>query len=131
MSEPKIVDDVSQQEASSDNASLYEPIDPGVEKKLVRKLDMYIIPVYMIIYIFSFLDRSNIGNAKVAGMATALHLGGSEFNGETRETRVLTQTLFIPSAYSLFNAISGGFDILRYLHCFRNSIVHRFQNGRS
>jgi hypothetical protein len=27
------------------------------------------------------LDRSNIGNAKVAGMATGLKLKGSEFNG--------------------------------------------------
>jgi hypothetical protein len=42
---------------------------------------LYIILVYMIIYIFSFLDRSNIGTAKVAGMATDLKLKGSEFNG--------------------------------------------------
>jgi hypothetical protein len=67
--------------AESDEASLNVLIDPGLEKKLVRKLDLYIIPVYLIIYIFSFLDRSNIGNAKVAGMATDLKLKGSEFNG--------------------------------------------------
>jgi hypothetical protein len=65
----------------SDEASLSASIDPELEKKLVRKLDLYIILVYMIIYIFSFLDRSNIGTAKVAGMATDLKLKGSEFNG--------------------------------------------------
>lgn len=52
----------------------------GVEKKLVRKLDLFTIPVYVIIYFFSFLDRSNIGNSKAAGMATDLKLKISEFN---------------------------------------------------
>lgn len=28
------------------------------EKKLVRKLDMHIIPLIMALYLFSFLDRS-------------------------------------------------------------------------
>ena len=72
---------VTQLEPESDESSLGLSIDPLLEKKLVRKLDLYIIPVYMIIYIFSFLDRSNIGNAKVAGMATDLKLKSSEFNG--------------------------------------------------
>lgn len=56
-------------------------IDPEKEKKLVRKLDKYLIPAYMITYISAVLDRSIIGNAKVAGMADDLHLVGSEFNG--------------------------------------------------
>ncbi|KAH8810763.1 high-affinity nicotinic acid transporter-like protein [Xylogone sp. PMI_703] len=80
MSEPKSIDDVSQHGIGSDDVSEDHSIDPHLEKKLVRKLDMYIIPVYMIIYIFSFLDRSNIGNANVAGMSKAIHLKGTEFN---------------------------------------------------
>ena len=32
-------------------------IDPKKEKKLVRKLDMYIIPPVMLLYLLSFLDR--------------------------------------------------------------------------
>jgi hypothetical protein len=32
-------------------------IDPLFEKKLVRKLDLYIIPVVMLLYLLSFLDR--------------------------------------------------------------------------
>lgn len=32
-------------------------IDPFFEAKLVRKLDIYIIPVVMLLYLFSFLDR--------------------------------------------------------------------------
>ncbi len=32
-------------------------IDYMAEKKLVRKLDLYIIPVVMLLYLLSFLDR--------------------------------------------------------------------------
>lgn len=32
-------------------------VDPVYEAKLVRKLDVYIIPVVMLLYLLSFLDR--------------------------------------------------------------------------
>jgi hypothetical protein len=32
-------------------------VDPVFEAKLVRKLDLFIIPVVMLLYLFSFLDR--------------------------------------------------------------------------
>ena len=32
-------------------------IDPVKEKKLVRKLDVHIVPVVMLLYLLSFLDR--------------------------------------------------------------------------
>lgn len=32
-------------------------IDPAKERKLVRKLDFHIIPVVMLLYLLSFLDR--------------------------------------------------------------------------
>jgi hypothetical protein len=38
----------------SDNETLLQGVD---EKKLVRKLDLYIIPLVMALYLFSFLDR--------------------------------------------------------------------------
>jgi hypothetical protein len=34
-----------------------EEIDPVAQKKLVRKLDLFIIPVVMLLYLLSFLDR--------------------------------------------------------------------------
>ncbi|KAK4939433.1 hypothetical protein LTR28_009368, partial [Elasticomyces elasticus] len=33
-------------------------LDPRAEKRLVRKLDLHIIPVVMLLYLLSFLDRS-------------------------------------------------------------------------
>lgn len=32
-------------------------VDPLYEAKLVRKLDLFIIPVVMLLYLLSFLDR--------------------------------------------------------------------------
>ncbi|OLL23631.1 High-affinity nicotinic acid transporter [Neolecta irregularis DAH-3] len=38
------------------------------EKKLVRKLDMVIMPLTMLLYLAAYLDRSNLGNAKLQGL---------------------------------------------------------------
>ena len=34
-----------------------EEIDPVAEAKLVRKLDLFLVPVVMLLYLLSFLDR--------------------------------------------------------------------------
>lgn len=54
-------------------------IDHEAERKLVRKLDWFIIPVVMALYLFSFLDRVNIGNARLYGMTEDLHLKGNRY----------------------------------------------------
>ena len=49
-------------------APLYNPhVDvSGVdERKLIRKLDLYLVPWLSFLYLLSFLDRTSIGNAKV------------------------------------------------------------------
>lgn len=54
-------------------------IDHEAERKLVRKLDCYIIPIVMLLYLLSFLDRVNIGNARLYGMTEDLHLKGNRY----------------------------------------------------
>ncbi|KAF9239791.1 major facilitator superfamily domain-containing protein [Melanogaster broomeanus] len=41
---------------------------PEEEKRLVRKLDKRILPLTCLLYLFAFLDRSNIGNARLQGL---------------------------------------------------------------
>jgi hypothetical protein len=41
------------------------------EKKLVRKLDWKLVPWLTLLYLISFLDRSNIGNAKIQGVLSS------------------------------------------------------------
>ena len=36
-------------------------IDPAAEKKLVRKLDLWLSPMMVLVFLVSYLDRSNIG----------------------------------------------------------------------
>jgi len=43
-------------------------IDPEEERKLVRKLDGRIMPIACLLYLFAFLDRSNLGNARLQGL---------------------------------------------------------------
>lgn len=35
------------------------------EKKLLRKMDLRLLPMLTLLYLLSFIDRGNIGNAKV------------------------------------------------------------------
>lgn len=50
-------------------------IDEKEEKRLVRFLDIRILPVVSLAYFFMFLDRTVFGNANSAGMGKALQLG--------------------------------------------------------
>ena len=54
-------------------------IDHVAESRLVRKLDFYIIPPTMLLYLVSFLDRVNIGNARLYHMERDLGLHGSQY----------------------------------------------------
>ncbi|TFK52784.1 MFS general substrate transporter [Heliocybe sulcata] len=50
------------------------------EKILWRKVDLRLMPILTIMYLFCFLDRGNIGNAKLQGLTSQLHLVGDEYN---------------------------------------------------
>lgn len=54
--------------------------DPLLEKQVWRKLDMWILPVVAMFYFLSFLDRSNIGNARVAGLQKDLKMTNKEYS---------------------------------------------------
>lgn len=57
--------DVEQQRLGNKEASVPEmdsnsdmwAIDEKAEKKLIRKMDLYILPFVVLLYLFSFLDR--------------------------------------------------------------------------
>ncbi|EAT76826.2 hypothetical protein SNOG_15731 [Parastagonospora nodorum SN15] len=51
-------------------------IDPEAEKKLLRKCDLRVLPPLFVIFLLAFLDRTNIGNAKIQGLTRDLHMEG-------------------------------------------------------
>ncbi|KAJ5256603.1 hypothetical protein N7478_012707 [Penicillium angulare] len=54
------------------------------EKSLLRKLDYRLLPPLTLLYLLSFLDRSNVGNAKLEGMTTDIKMSGDQYlNGLT------------------------------------------------
>ncbi|KAH9846723.1 MFS general substrate transporter [Lenzites betulinus] len=50
------------------------------ERRLWRKIDTRLIPVATLLYLVSYLDRGNIGNAKLQGLLTQLDLTGTRYN---------------------------------------------------
>ncbi|KAI1303787.1 MFS transporter [Xylaria venustula] len=54
--------------------------DPEAERRLRNKLDYMIVPTVSILYLFCFIDRANIGNARLAGFEKDLGLEGYDFN---------------------------------------------------
>ncbi|PBL00054.1 MFS general substrate transporter [Armillaria gallica] len=62
------------------------------DKRIRRKVDLNLIPIIALLYLCSFLDRGNIGNARVAGMGNDLELTGLRY-------QLAAAVFFIP--YSL------------------------------
>jgi hypothetical protein len=50
------------------------------EKALLRKLDLHLVPGVAILYLLSFLDRSNVANAKLEGLTTDLGISDPDYN---------------------------------------------------
>jgi MFS family permease len=56
-------------------------IDDAIAKRVVRKYDYRILPLFLLINLFSFIDRVNIGNARLLGLQADLELGvGLRYN---------------------------------------------------
>ncbi|KAL5341431.1 major facilitator superfamily domain-containing protein [Aspergillus crustosus] len=56
-------------------------ITPINERKLLTKIDFRLLPILCVMYIITFLDRVNIGNAAVLGMKEDLNItSGTRYN---------------------------------------------------
>ncbi len=64
-------------------------INTAAENKLVWKIDIHLMPILFLLYMFAFLDRVNIGNARIQGLLQELHMSGTDYN-------VASMILFVP-----------------------------------
>ncbi|KAL2827163.1 major facilitator superfamily domain-containing protein [Aspergillus cavernicola] len=55
-------------------------IDPMLEARVVRKLDWRVPTLLGFLYLLALLDRSNIGNARIAGMEEDLNIQGNQYS---------------------------------------------------
>lgn len=85
---------VGQGDADGDGASNeFGHINP---KQVLTKLDLRLIPIVTLLYLMSFLDRGNIGNARIEGLAESLNMTGPQYNW----TRRVSLLRFGTRAYS-------------------------------
>ncbi|KAK0731008.1 major facilitator superfamily domain-containing protein [Lasiosphaeris hirsuta] len=69
-----------------------------IDRKLLWRLDWMLIPWLCFLYLLAFLDRTNIGNAKIAGLGQSLGLTTSSYNA--------TLTIFFVS-YAVFEPVTN------------------------
>ena len=65
---------------SPDQESSTLQLDQAKERALLRKLDWHVLPMITILYMLCFVDRINIGNARIQGMENDLGMKGSDYN---------------------------------------------------
>ncbi|ORY26990.1 major facilitator superfamily transporter [Naematelia encephala] len=107
-----------------DDLRSFEYVSGTVEEKnLVRKIDRHILPMLWLMYVFNYLDRTNIGNAKVGGMEADLKLTSSDYSlvlsiffvgyllNEVPSNMILSRSkpsLFLPTIMVLWGSMSIG-----------------------
>jgi hypothetical protein len=74
------MENIDNVDLKAENEPDLPPMDPAALKKLTRKCDLYVVPPLFILFLLAFLDRTNIGNAKIQGLEAGLGLSGTEYN---------------------------------------------------
>ncbi|CAD6567770.1 MAG: hypothetical protein ASARMPREDX12_009458 [Alectoria sarmentosa] len=74
-----ISDEDSDEPAQQNGIENLKSFTADEEKVVVRKLDRHLVLFIAFLYMLSFLDRSNIGNARIAGLTEDLSLNSSQY----------------------------------------------------
>lgn len=72
--------------------------DSKIEKKIMRRVDWKLIPILIMMYMVSLIDRTNMPNAMITGMAVELNFIGNRYS-------IALMVFFIP--YFLFELPSN------------------------
>ncbi|KAL8713597.1 MAG: hypothetical protein Q9220_002459 [cf. Caloplaca sp. 1 TL-2023] len=62
------------------DAGLSDEEKAKIDRRLLWKLDLRLIPWLCLLYLISFLDRTNIGNARLIGLEKSLNITGGQYN---------------------------------------------------
>ncbi|KAJ5702023.1 hypothetical protein N7488_009571 [Penicillium malachiteum] len=61
-------------------ADMHESFEPGEEKKLVRKIDLMILPFLAVCYAFYYIDKTTLSYAAIFGIKEDLNISGDEYS---------------------------------------------------
>ncbi|KAE8368203.1 major facilitator superfamily domain-containing protein [Aspergillus caelatus] len=73
-------EDLASKEIENIGEETVPPCSPEEEAALVRKVDLMLLPTMWIMYLLSYMDRTNIGNAKISGMQEDLNLTSDQYS---------------------------------------------------
>jgi outer membrane phospholipase A len=65
-------------------------------KKLLRKVDIRLLPLLILMYLLNFLDRSNLAQARLGTLEKDLGMKGTDFNLATSILFVVSDTKVMP-----------------------------------
>lgn len=85
-------------------------------KAVLRKIDFRLLPVLTILYLLCYIDRGNIGNARVAGMNEDLNLTPAQYNMALTVGGSVSSPCFLSL---LMHSASGTHASLGLLHSLR------------
>lgn len=62
-----------------DYGALASVIDEKAERRLVKKLDMFIIPFFCATYLITYIDKATLSYAAIFGLTKDVHLVGTQY----------------------------------------------------
>ncbi|CCH41402.1 High-affinity nicotinic acid transporter [Wickerhamomyces ciferrii] len=89
----KIIENITEDDEESKENEIF--IDKQVEKRVLRKLDLFVVTWLALFYFFCQLDRSNLGFANTAGFSNDIRLKNNEF-GDANSYLYITYLTFEP-----------------------------------
>ena len=98
MYDTPVLPDESTTKYRSFEDNLGEPLDRLAETRLRWKCDLHVLPAITLLYLLAFIDRVNIGNARIQGLEKDLKMKGHDYN-------IALFVFFIP--YILFEVPSN------------------------
>ncbi|KAK1450635.1 hypothetical protein CCUS01_02091 [Colletotrichum cuscutae] len=82
------------------NFSMAEEEFIAHEKSLVRKLDYTLVPMVWLLYLFNYLDRNNIAQARLSSFEKDLNLTGNQFNVAVSILNIGYMLMQLPSCHA-------------------------------
>ncbi|KAK8124147.1 hypothetical protein PG999_004065 [Apiospora kogelbergensis] len=65
---------------SPEDAEFLQNYPEEKKKRVIRKVDIRLIPMLLFLYLITYLDKTNIGNAKIEGLLESLNMTGEQYN---------------------------------------------------
>jgi MFS family permease len=129
--EKGIAQEIERVDSENSNQAKIDAFTPEEQKKIIRKVDLRLIPTLGFMYCVSLMDRTNLGVAMVAGMGVDLKLTGERYSlivllffityvalqpPATVVLRKLGPRIFLPSIVVIWGSVMIGFGFVKEWH---------------